>query len=445
MKSKEIILLVVIILAGVTITLFHSGRLSFLEWDWQPFIIEGEEFSFEEVRLVEPPLPASLLVNNPKGEVIVEKGEGEKVEIFWEKRVWAKKEEEAKTLAEAIKLVLNKTAAEVTIDISTPEKMRRRYQSYLRIIAPAPLTVEISNSYGQVRVGGLSSVKATNSHGSIVLNKIPGPLQVQNRHGDINLTEAGGPAEINCEHGNLALFQVQKEVRIEARHSHLDLDELGAQLEVKAEHVSIRGRKIAGPLSIFTSYEPVDLKEVGEAEIVNKYGLIRIEGGQGHLDLQNRYGTVDLTDIEGNVQITGKNVRVGGRSLKGQEINIDSSYDNIELQDFSGRTTISLRHGDCSLEPASLSAGLNFQGDYSSLRLFWPPRGNYPIEIIVHHGKIIWQLDEPATQVERNSQTEIRAFYQENEAPLVRINNRFGRVVVEKSIAREADKKPISP
>ncbi len=445
MKSKEIILLIAIILAGVTITLSRSGRLPFLEWDWQPFIIEGEQFSFEEVRLVEPPLPATLLVNNPKGEVIVEKSEGEKVEIFWEKRVWAKKEEEAKALADGIKLVLNKTAAEVTINILTPEKIRRSYQSYLRIIAPAPLAVEISNSYGQVRVGGLSAVKATNSHGSITLNKIPGRLQVQNRHGDINLTEVAGPAEISSEHGNLALFQVQKDVRIEARYGHLDLDELGAQLEIKAEHVSIRGRKIAGPLSIFTSYEPVDLKEVGEAEITNKYGLIRVEGGKGRLNLQNRYGTVDLTDIEGNVQVTGKNVRLAGRSLRGQEINIESSYDNIELQDFSGRTNISLRHGDCSLEPTSLAAGLNFQGDYSSLRLFWPPRGNYPLEIIVRHGKIIWQLDEPAAQVESNSQTEIRAFHQRNEAPLVRINNRFGRVVVEKSIAREEDKKPIFP
>lgn len=434
MKPREIVLLVFIILAGVTITLFQSGKLDHLDFWGEDWFQKGEEFSFEEVRTIDPPFPDWLTIDNPRGEVIVDKGVEDKVEITWEKKIWAEKEAEAKQLAEEIKLQVTKTASETRVNVLLPEKIKRSYRSYFRVSAPASLSVKIDNSHGQVKVSGLNSVSVINAHGQVTLNEINGDVYLRNRHGDVSVTEVAGKTDVSLEHGNGGLFRLRQTAIISGRHADLDLEDIEGKLNLRAEHTSIRGRRIKGPLFISTSHEPVDLNEVGEAEVVNRYGLVRVEGAKGPLSVENRYGTVAVSQLEGSLKVTGKNIRVIGRWISGETIYISSTYDNIELKEFSAKTELFLRHGDCLLEPATLEPGLSFQGDYASLRLLWPDDERLPAEIRVGQGKIIWRLTEPAATSETNGETALRAFTTGKEPAKIIINNRYGNVIIEKSL-----------
>lgn len=433
MKAREIVLLILIILIGLAISIFYSGRINFPEINWLEFTIEGEQFNFEEMKTLEPPLAEWLVIANPRGEVIINQGETEKVEIYWEKQVWAKNEDEARSKAEKISLSTQRIGSELMIKPEEPEKEKINYRSQLRIIAPSALAIKVQNSHGLVSLDGFQKAIVQNAHGQIKVSHLSGDLSIKNRHGDISLEDIGGLIEVSNEHGDLLIYKTTDRVKIEARHGNLDIDELSAGLEIRADHLSIRGRKIKGPCFISTSYEPIDLKDIGEAEIANRYGLIRVENARGPLTIQNRYSPVEISNLEGNLSLSGKNCRVRGQLIRSEVIDINTSYDNVELKDFSGKTSIFLRHGNLYAEPASLSLGFDFEGNYSSLRLLWPAGEAVATEISVRYGKILWQLDDPVNQFKSNSETVLRAFWRERTSPLVKIKANYGQVTIEKS------------
>ncbi len=440
MKAKEIFLLVLIILIGIAISIFYSGRINFRELSWPEFIIEGKQFNFEETKILESPLAEWLVITNHRGEVIINSRNIEKVEIYWAKQVWAKNENHARSKAEKISLHAQKVDSELVISLRKPEKEKINYRSQLRITAPPDLAIRIENAHGLVSLDGFKRAVVKNSHGPIKIKKISGDALIKNRHGDISLEDIGGPIEIVNEHGDIVISRTADRVKIDARHGNVNIDEISAGLEIRGEHISIRGKKIQGKSFISTSYEPVDLKNIGEAEILNRYGLIRVQDAKGQLKVQNRYSTIEISDLEGNLSIFGKNCQVRGKSIKSQIININTSYDNIELKDFSGQTSIFIRHGNLYAEPASLSSGFDFQGHHSSLRLIWPSGEAAATEISVRYGKILWQLDEPINQFKSNGETILRAFWTEKLSPLVRIKTNYGQVIIEKSQERKKNK-----
>ncbi|MGQ9470144.1 MAG: hypothetical protein ACUVR0_00430 [Candidatus Aminicenantales bacterium] len=437
MKPREIVLLLLIIGGGIAITFFQSGRLGFLDFSGKDWFPKGEEFSFEEARTIEPPFPDWLTIDNPRGKVIIDKAKEDRIEITWEKKIWAEKEVEAKQLAEEVKLLITKSVSETKAIVLPPEKIRGSYQSNLRVRTPEALSVKVANRHGAVKVSGLHSVSVTNAHGPVILNEIKGDVYLRNRHGDVSVVEVAGKSDISVAYGNGELLRLQQEAIIGGRHANLDLEDIEGGLNLKAEYTSLSGRRIKGHLFVSTSYEPVDLKEVGEAEVVNRYGLVRVDGAKGPLSIENRYGTVAVSQLEGNLRITGKNIRIIGRWISGEVIYISSAYDNIELKEFAAKTEIFLRHGDCLLEPTTLQPGLSFQGDYASLRLLWPGEERLPTEIRVGQGKLIWRLSEPAATSKSNGEAVIRAFAPGKEPIRININNKFGPVFIERSVAQE--------
>jgi len=440
MKTREIFLLILIILIGVAISVFYSGRINLSEFNWPEFLVGGEPFSFEETKRIEPPLPELLVVNNPKGEVIVNPGESENIEIYWEKQVWAKNEDEARREGEKISLLTERTASDLIIKPSQPEREKIKYRSNLRIIAPASLALNLENSHGLVSLAGFKKAAVRNAHGQVKVRHLAGELLINNRHGDISLEDIGGPVELFTRHGDIVILKALEKVKIEASHGHLDIDESAGGLEIKAEHFSVSGRKIKGPAFISTSYEPVDLKEIGSARISNRYGLVRIDGARGELTIENRYSPVEIANLEGNLSISGKNTRIRGQSIRSQVINIDTSYDNVELEDFEGETSIFIRHGNVYAQPVSLKFKFNFEGSYSSLRFLWPAAEKASTEISVRYGKILWQLDEPVNQFESDGETILRAFWTDKTSPLIRIKTSYGQVAIDKAERQEEKK-----
>jgi len=440
MKTREILLLILVILVGLAISVFYSGRIHFLEFNWPKFLVEGEPFSFEETKRIEPPLPELLAVNNPRGEVIVNPGESENIEIYWEKQVWARNEDEARRKAEKISLLTEKTASDLVIKPSQPEREKIRYRSNLRIMAPASLTLNVENSHGLVSLAGFKKAAVRNVHGQVKVSHLAGELLINNQHGDISLDDIGGPIEVFNRHGEIVILKASEKVKIEAGYGHLDIDEAAGGLEIKAEHLSVSGRKIKGPAVISTSYEPVDLKDIDSVRISNRYGLVRIDGARGEVTIENRYSPIEIANLEGNLFILGKNTRIRGQSIRCQVINIDTSYDNVELEDFEGETSIFIRHGNVSAQPVSLKFKFNFEGSYSSLRLLWPATEKASTEISVRYGKILWQLDEPVNQFESNGETILRAFWTEETLPLVRIKTSCGQVAINKADRPEQKK-----
>ena len=71
---------------------------------------------------------------------------------------------------------------------------------------------------------------------------------------------------------------------------------------------------------------------------------MEVDVGREYVDIEDNYSKVKVDNLQGDLIVDGKNLEVYGKSIVGQKIYITSSYQNVELFEFSGKTTILLEH-----------------------------------------------------------------------------------------------------
>jgi hypothetical protein len=103
MKFREVLLVVVLILAGLVVYQVQTGHWN-LDFNWGgDFAGFGKEYASEETRTIDAPLPPAIEVVNGHGWIEVRGGDQQNVVLTFKKVVWRRTEEEAKDVADRLK------------------------------------------------------------------------------------------------------------------------------------------------------------------------------------------------------------------------------------------------------------------------------------------------------------------------------------------------------
>jgi hypothetical protein len=119
MKAKEIILLILIIAAGVTFYHAHTGKI-YIDIDDHIFF-DREKFVYEEFQEIEPPFPPQLQVINAHGDIEIQGTDEGRITVSFEKTIWRRNEEQAKEIADELKMTIDKDAHQLTISTTRGE------------------------------------------------------------------------------------------------------------------------------------------------------------------------------------------------------------------------------------------------------------------------------------------------------------------------------------
>jgi len=143
MKTKEIVFLILFIVAGVFFYYAHEGKLN-IEWGLDEFVFSGgEEFTFEESQVVEPPFPAKLKIINAHGKVEIQGMEDNKISITFQKKIWRKNKEQALAVSNKLKAQVTKDFSQILITTNREEFKRRNFETNFRITIPLNMDVEV--------------------------------------------------------------------------------------------------------------------------------------------------------------------------------------------------------------------------------------------------------------------------------------------------------------
>jgi len=398
MKAKEIFLLIFIILVGVFITQVYTGKFE-LELGWGDSILFGyEKFVFEETEEIESPLPGELRIRNSHGSIEIFGSDEENITISFEKRIWRKDEVEAREVAEQLKMIIDKGEQTLNLSTNRQEFRRKKIETHFVISVPEGMNVTVVNSYGLVRTERVGHTDITNRYGEVYASDIRGTLVVSNRHGS------------------------------------LTMEDITNDVLIRTPYSKIYGWNISGALDIENSYEKIELTDVGPVKIVANQSLIDIDGANGNINISNRYNKVRLKNINGNVFVDGKNLGISGNNVHGDEITLSSTYQDIKFDNFSGKTSISLAHGELHLSPSPLTFPLEVKGSHVDIKFFWPENERYPLEAQAEQGDIQWKLDAEIDYQKDNGLSIVKAFLEKTDKPSVFLSTTYGTIWIEESI-----------
>lgn len=443
MKAREIALLIFIVCAGLILTQGYKGHLDW-SWDWGdgdvPFFGLSHEFAAQESKVIDAPLPEELVVNNSHGDVDVQAAADGRLTVFLEKKAYRRNEAEARTAAEGLHLTAERRGPNLVLSTNRDEFQRKRFVTNFRITVPEGLAVDIRTSYGLVRVSKTGRTSIENLHGGVTASDIRGALTSRNTYEDVSVSDAASDCEVECLHGAATVVRAKGRVQVKDTYGQLRVEEAAGEVIMDGSHTEIIGLKLAGVVKAETTYRDITLTDVGSASVVGHHSGIEVNGCRGSLDITDTYGRVKLQDIQGSLTVHGKSLGVFGRALAGPENFLSTTYENIDLAGFSGKTTVTSSHGDITLQPGLLVGDLEVKADYAGIRLLWPAGGRYPFEARTTNGDIRWRLSAAPDLDQKNGAALLKAFGSEQGKPRVVLSTSYANIIVEEQSSSDADK-----
>ncbi len=430
MRAREVFLLIVIIVAGVVFHHTYTGKWDF-NWD-EGFFFDTEEYTFTENQELTPPFPLEIQVINRQGDIDIQGSTSDSIQIRLDKRIRRRSEESALEIADALHLVVEQDEACISVSTNHEDMRRHNFKTDFTLLVPEGMAVRIKNRYGRSKVSNLGDTDIINRNGGVQAWDIAGNLTIQNSYEDVVVENVGMDCRVESRQSTVFLSHIKGQTTVIHRYGKLELENLEQKLVVDATHVQVFGKNLAGPLEVGTSYEKITLIDVGSVIIRADNSPISIHSAREGVEIQNRYALVELEEIRGNVDVRGRDLGIHARSIQGGAIVINTSFRDVELEDFAGRTEITLSDADLKLRPASLAQPLDVKGSHCSITLYWPDEIEAPIEAQTKNGEIHWELaQEPAMNV-TNGISILKAFL-ESKNPGVRLSTAYANIDIKKS------------
>jgi len=433
MRFREILLVVFLLAVGVVIYQAQTGRWD-LHFGWDDdgmFGWGGKEFAFEETQVIEAPLPSALEITNSHGWVEVRGADQETIQLTFKKRVWRRDEADAREVDGKLKPVIKKTADRVSISTNRDDFTKRNFETGFVLVVPRRMIVTVTNSYGPVKVEAVKEATVDNRHGRVAVSDIEGSCGIESSYEDIQAMNVKASCKILGHHSNIRILGVAGDLRVENSYGEVRFEDVGGKADVVASHSPVDGRRVKGPVSVETSYERISLTDAGAARVEAHHCPVEAVDIHGDLDVRTSYEPVKARNIQGNFLVTGNNVEVTASGVTGQDINITTSHENVDLSDFSGKVTISLRHGNTVLSPSALKFPVDVRNEYGSIDFYWPAGEASPLEAQTRGGSIKWGLTGRPEVEKTNGTSLVKAFIENTGRPGVHLSTTYGDIRIE--------------
>ncbi len=410
MRFKEILLVIVLILAGAAVYEYQTGGFHFNFDGEDGFFGAGKEYSTEETQTYSAPLPARLEVRNSHGWIDVRGTDEETIRLTFKKRVWRRTEEQAKEVAGRLRFVLERSGDVWTLSTNREDFDRKNFETGFVLTVPRRLAVVLTTSYGEVVVASVRDAQVRNRHGQVTARDIEGNADLETTYEDLEARNIKGDCRAVNAHADVRVQSAEGVVRIDTRYGTVLAEDLAKTLEVKAEHAEVDARRVQGTVSVDTSYEKVALTDVGEARVTAVHAPVEVDNVRGALDVQTTYEPVKVSGVKGDLTVRGKNASVTASDIGGQAITIDTSYEDVDVSNFSAKTVISLHNAHVVLKPADLKFGLDVRNSYGDLELVWPAGADSPVDAQSHGGNVHWGVAAKPDLEQSNGTSVVKAF-----------------------------------
>ncbi|HZX09655.1 MAG TPA: hypothetical protein VFG01_01800 [Acidobacteriota bacterium] len=434
MKFKELLLLLVIIIAGIIFYHAQTGNLDLYIELGDEFFTQYDLFTFEDEQQLIPPFPKKIEIINQQGDVKVYCTDRKEVSIYTQKKIRHKIKEKAREKAKESEILINQDSEKIIISAERDRHINSRVRTDLELYIPRDFSLKISNSYGLVEVKGMKNVEIINKNGKVTASDINENLKVLTSYKPIYVENISGNCQIEGLRSQISVIKVKGETLIKNKYGSIDLFDLSQKVTINGLHCQITGKNIKGPIEAENSYEPIELSNINAAKIRADNSPIKIFGAQNKLDIKNKYNRIQLNDIYGNINIEGESLEILGENMFGESISISSSYRNIDLNHFTAETVISFSHGKITLSPSAKDIKpITVKGEYAEIDFIFPLGLEIPIQAQTKSGQIKWELSQKGVEQISNGFSIIKAFLEKDEKPIVSLFTTYSTILVRES------------
>ncbi len=234
-------------------------------------------------------------------------------------RVQAPTEQEAREIAEQVKIKLEPLGQTLTVKAEKPPKKRKCSISIsYDITVPRQTNVECASSYGAIKLTNIDgNVKGKTSSGSITAEDIQGSAQLDTSYGSITCRDiSGGDVKLKTSSGNIKLSKASfGDCDVHTSYGSITADELkGSSLKLHSSSGSINVTETsADSADISTAYGRITCRQITTTDLTAKSGsgnidIVCSDSAPAEINASaiTSYGSIDFVtppDFTGRVEL----------------------------------------------------------------------------------------------------------------------------------------------
>ena len=264
---------------------------------------------------------ASILVENPLGDVRISSHEGQTAVLIVKKEVWGE-EPHLPALMQTISLNVFATDGRLDVKAAAPEGFREGVLD-IELVAPANAVIRASTRFGDVSITDFESrVEAATTSGDISIENVGGDVRCETASGDISLRSIQGSAVAATESGDIDAASIKRGLSANSSSGDVNATDVeGGKVECKSVSGDVQVNGIG-------AVAPVD---------------IVVESVSGDVSLTGASGNIALKAVSGDIQAD---------ELVANRVQAQTVSGNVELKvhsQFSGTMQVSTVSGDVTL------------------------------------------------------------------------------------------------
>lgn len=330
--------------------------------------------------------PANLIVDNPFGQVRVERGTEPVIHVLAEKTARGSSQAAADDALASLQVIMEQTGDSVRVRVKIEPVTNRS-----NMIGQVAFTITVPEE---------TSVDLDTNTGDIILTGIEGKADLSSRFGIVEISDIqGGPLTVSTGNGRIQARNIQagsRDITLESDFGEVNLE-----------------NSTGGQVLLKTRNGPVRLSQVDAARIVDlrsDFGWIEYNSGSAAaVNLKTSNGEITVTNVQagdsltaasdfGAIRLTGVEAarydlvtRNGGIRASGVQgpVKAHSDFGDIEVEN-GENATLDLKSKNGAVRYAgSLGGGPHaITSDFGAIRLRLPEDAAFDFDISTNHGKI---------------------------------------------------------
>ncbi len=353
-----VFLLIFLVLCGVTATQLarvNWGELrDHIQIGDEDFdqIFGGSTYDYSDERSQAIPKGASLHINDDRGTVTVNVGEGDTLKVSVRKKVRADKQEDADKYNAGTKPQISVVDKVVTLNANTEAGGRKGVSADMDVYVPRNTDLVIVSGRGDVSLTGMNGnvevshrrgeVDVNDHTGNVVLNlegssarvqHFKGDFTVQGRAKEVSVENVDGAVHLNGEfQESVRLVRVTNGVTFHSSRTDMEFSRLDGRLDLDSG--DLRADSLAGPMRLITRSKDISLEGLtGDLRLENENGMVAVG--------LNKPGNIQINNRKGDVQVSippSVAVKVDARTRHGD---ISSDFSEVKVESGDREATAS--------------------------------------------------------------------------------------------------------
>jgi DUF4097 and DUF4098 domain-containing protein YvlB len=348
----------------------------------------GEEYTFDALSgAAQLPAGGLVSISNRYGDVVVEAGDGDRVEVTVTPAVHAYDRAAAERVAGQLRLAVANNGTIVDVGTNRGE-IDHEITTNMRVRVPKSASLRVAQAHGGITITGVGGDRATlaidATHAPVEIRDVAAAIEIKDAYDKVEVARSSGSLNI-LGRNDVVVSDFGGAVRLEDSDSVKLANLTSPTVDlVSVDHASVSIENVSAPGGDALSASFHGAGAASKVNVQGEHTSVAVKKVQGDVTVKTTHDDISAQDVTGALEVDASHASVEATSVGSLRVKTD--HDDVRAKNVAGSVDIENDHGAVVVSGFGAGCSIRTSFDTARLEVRGPQSGDISVEN--EHGKI---------------------------------------------------------